>query len=295
VNYGAFLNDFKDAVDESVESYYAIARMGSKVTARQFQLFCERIEAPLQAAPPEVRRWFSNDWVDDVFRVREAVFNADRLREAMEQRLRTAGVVVRLGTPAARLEKKADGWTVVLADGSGLDSPRVYVCGYAGMNRLLADSGLPVIPLKQEWTEMSLVEVPEALRRSAVTVMCGPFFSLVPYPLEKGFHTLSHVRYTPLAAWSESDTRLAPEHPATPASRFPFMVRDAARYMPALRDLRHVDSIWQMKSILPASEVDDSRPILFRRDHGGPGLTCILGGKIDNVYDMQQELTLVPR
>jgi hypothetical protein len=46
-----------------------------------------------------------------------------------------------------------------------------------------------------------------------------------------------------------------------------------------------------MKTVLPQSEVDDSRPVLHRKDCGLPGLTCILGGKIDNVYDMMDTLT----
>ena len=32
--------------------------------------------------------------------------------------------------------------------------------------------------------------------------------------------------------------------------------------------------------------VDDSRPVLYVRDCGLPNLTCLLGGKIDNVYDI---------
>ena len=38
--------------------------------------------------------------------------------------------------------------------------------------------------------------------------------------------------------------------------------------------------------MLPISEVDDSRPILCRFDHGLEGFHCIMGGKIDNVYDV---------
>jgi septum formation inhibitor-activating ATPase MinD len=47
-----------------------------------------------------------------------------------------------------------------------------------------------------------------------------------------------------------------------------------------------VDSIWEVKTVLPKSEVDDSRPVLYRADCGLPNLTCILGGKIDNIYDI---------
>ena len=63
-----------------------------------------------------------------------------------------------------------------------LDAGQVFNCTYAHMNRLLAGSGLPLIPLKQELTEMALVRVPEPLAHMGITLMCGPFFSVMPFP-----------------------------------------------------------------------------------------------------------------
>ena len=68
------------------------------------------------------------------------------------------------------------------------------------------------------------------------------------------------------------------------------MIRDAARYLPILSSCSYIDSLWEVKTVLPQSEVDDSRPILFKRHQQLPNLTCILGGKIDNVYDIFHEL-----
>jgi hypothetical protein len=68
------------------------------------------------------------------------------------------------------------------------------------------------------------------------------------------------------------------------------MVKDAARYVPMLAECRYEESLWEVKTVLPRSDVDDSRPILVRRDHGLAGLTCILGAKVDNIYDVFDEL-----
>jgi hypothetical protein len=51
-----------------------------------------------------------------------------------------------------------------------------------------------------------------------------------------------------------------------------------------------VDSLWEVKTVLPTSEADDSRPILMRRHFGMANLHCILGAKIDNVYDALDEI-----
>jgi len=157
-------------------------------------------------------------------------------------------------------------------------------------------SSLPIIPLKHESAEMALVEVPEPLKHLGVTVMCGPFFSLMPFPA-RDLHTLSHVRYTPHCYWQDTENSYLQTREnfgkMVRKTNYPYMIRDAARYMPLLKDCCHVDSVWEVKTVLPQSEVDDSRPILFKRDQGLKNLICVLGAKIDNVYDIPQELQFI--
>jgi hypothetical protein len=106
------------------------------------------------------------------------------------------------------------------------------------------------------------------------------------------------VRYTPHEAWQEGDgpyrsayARLA----ATPLrTSFPYMVRDAARYLPAVGECRYVDSLWEVKTVLPRSEQDDSRPILFKQHYGLPNFHCVLGAKIDNIFDLLDQMHTLP-
>src|SRR5689334_1044638 len=127
---------------------------------------------------------------------------------------------------------------------------------------------------------------------AAVTVMDGPFFSLMPYP-SRGLFTLSHVRYTPHCSWH--DAADAPIYDGDPhllnrASRFVHMASDAARYLPVMRTARYVDSLWEVKTVMPRSEQDDSRPILLRRSVEHPACITVLGAKIDSVYDVEEAL-----
>jgi hypothetical protein len=63
------------------------------------------------------------------------------------------------------------------------------------------------------------------------------------------------------------------------------MMRDSMRYLPALKGTKQIDSLWEVKTVLPQSESDDSRPILYRQAEGEPRMWSIMGGKIDNIYD----------
>src|SRR5262249_4714361 len=124
------------------------------------------------------------------------------------------------------------------------------------------------------------------------TVMCGPFFSVMPFPPMK-LATLSHVTYTPHYEWIDDpqDGGHVSHSPSFPLrTRFDRMRRDAARYVPALSECSYVQSLWEVKTILPQTGGNDSRPIRFKREQAAPNLLSLLGGKIDNIFDLDEAL-----
>lgn len=292
LNFPRFVEQFAFCIERGFDKYYAVARQFSKVTARQFRSFFEHVGAPLERAPDAIRRLFNDDLVEEVFRVTEYAFDAVRLRDWLREQLLDAEVEIQLGTEASRVQSRAGGrllLTIRTPEGeTELLAREVFNCTYARLNHLLAGSDLPLIPLQHELTEMALVRVPEPLAQVGVTVMCGPFFSVMPFP-PRGLHSLSHVRYTPHAAWRTGEAILQDED-APRRSHFAWMIRDAARYLPLLKECRYEDSLWEIKTVLPLSEANDSRPILFRRHHGLANLHCVLGAKIDNIFDLLEEL-----
>lgn len=305
INFPRFVEEFGFCIERSFDKYYAVARQFSKVTARQFRNFFELIGAPIEPAPAAVRKLFNTELIEEVFRVTEYAFDADRLREGLRQQLFDAGIDIGLRTEVHRVRAYGGRLLLTAATPEGPMqwlAREVFNCTYASLNHLLSASGLPLIPLQQEWTEMALVQVPEALAHMGVTVMCGPFFSVMPFP-PRGLHSLSHVRYTPHTVWREGEKRGRRTFPCSERiravpffrSHYHWMIRDAARFLPILNECRHVDSLWEIKTVLPRSERDDSRPILFRRHHGLANLHCVLGAKIDNVFDLLEEMDASPR
>jgi glycine/D-amino acid oxidase-like deaminating enzyme len=296
INFPRFVDSYRECIVDDFETYYAIGRKFSKVSALQFQRMMERVGAPLWPAPERIVKLFNPGFVEAVFAVRECAFDAIKLRELIRHQLEQSGAEILLHARAAQLDAVPGGLRVTLAreqQRREITASRVYNCTYSQLNELLAASKLPTVPLKHELTELALVELPDPLNNLGVTVMCGPFFSVMPFP-PRGLHTLSHVRYTPHGAWHDGNgTGRNAEVGLTTHRRptnFRYMVADAARYLPLMRECRYVDSLFEIKTVLPQSEDDDSRPILFRRDCGLAGHTCVLGAKIDNVFDVLTEL-----
>ena len=294
ISFPRFVKDFPECVVSEFTKYYAIGKILGKVNATQFAEFCRRIGAECEEAPPSVEAMFNPHYIEKVFHVREYAFDARILRETMLKRLEKAGVELLLRTEARKVVRTGQGLDVEL-DCAGRErltvhADQVFNCTYANLNFLNHNSGFELIPLKYEMTEMALVDIPEELRDMAFTVMCGPFFSLMPFP-DRKLHTLSHVRYTPHYEWYDQPEKYISPLRVYELDRketvFREMVLDSARYLPAIGKCRYRDSVWEVKTLLPSSEIDDSRPILFKMNYGCRGFHCVMGGKIDNVYDIK--------
>ena len=289
VNFPRFVFDFKDCVADGFEKVYAIARSQSKVTAYQFDKFCQSIGAPIRPAPASIRALFNPSLVEAVYCVKEYAFDAGRLRAMMKSQLHESAVDVRFGAEAVKVSRTADGELEVCTSDGGMFRGRcVFNCTYSQINQLLTRSGLEPLPLKHEMTELALIEPPAALRSLGVTVMDGPFFSTMPFPAQN-LHSLSHVRYTPHESWVEPGTQRDPHaylDARRPQSNCAYMLRDATRYLPDLGEAKHVRSLFTIKTVLAQNEVDDGRPILLRWHAELGGMATVMGGKIDNIYDV---------
>ena len=294
-----FVADFGDCVYKDFKKVYCVGRPLGKVTGQQFYTFCRRIGAEIEPADRATASLMNPEHVEACFIAREYAFDALKLRDILLGRIADEKrVKILLRTEVTCVSESEDGRLSVEFTKGGESSSEqfdeVFNCTYSRINFLTTRSSLPVIPLKHEMTEMCLVEVPDVLKHMGITIMCGPFFSVMPFPGARinGVmpHSFSHVRYTPHYEWHDTDAkdykdayRRLSEDGRHSAWRL--MVQDASRFIPVLRECRYEDSLWEVKTVLPRSETDDSRPILCRFNYGLRGFHVIMGGKVDNVYD----------
>lgn len=295
VNLPRFVERWPEAVRRDFVKLYAVAASDSRITAGQFERFCRHIEASARRADASWRGLFDARRIEQVWEVEEYAFDAGRLRTWARDELAGCGVHVQLRTIATGVEPLDGGR--LCADLLGQAGHQRVRCGllmnctYSGLNQLGGRFPGTVTQLRHELTEMALVEVPGVLRHVGITVMDGPFFSLMPFPA-RGLHTLSHVRYTPHRHWLDKPglDPYAQLQWKTTDSRFERMMRDAQRYLPLAAELRHADSLVEVKTVLMRNEGDDGRPILFERHATLPSCYSVLGGKLDNVFDVLEKL-----
>ena len=283
-----FMQDFPEAVIDDFQMLYAIARRRSKVSANRFHRMFRDIGAPIQPASAGQAALFDTDMIEAVFACQEAAFDHSILAKLLSARLASAGVEVRLSTELATLTNAQTGVIAGLSDGSEVTAQYAFNITYSQVNAVLDKGDLPRAQLKHELTELALVTPPPELDGIGITVMDGPFFSCMPYPAED-LYSLTHVRYTPHESWTDETRTGAPRilsPDQLPQSRAAHMIRDGQRYLPSLAHARYEKSLFEVKTILVKNEHDDGRPILYQQKPTNSRVVSILGGKIDNIYDL---------
>ncbi len=300
INFPHFIKDYRGAVQDGFISLYAVAKKNSKITREQFIRFCAAANISLKSPPPKIRALFDSRLITDVFAVEEYVFDATKLETLAKEALTCAGIEVKTGWHVQQIHQGRNQSLVaecaaMQQDGhQDFSADYIFNCTYSGLDQIKGITPSQPRGLKQEIAEIALVKVPPPLDKFCVTVMDGPFFSLMPFPPRK-LHALTHVRYTPHLHWPD-DPAINPyeklaEHDHTRADR---MIRDARRYLPIIGEAEYISSLFEVKTVLTRNEGDDGRPILFEKNHLLKNYYSILGGKIDNIYDIWEKLDAQP-
>ncbi len=177
---------------------------------------------------------------------------------------------------------------------------------YASTNQITQMLGFEPFKIKYELCEIILCTVNDKLKNVGITVMDGPFFSIMPFG-KTPYHSLTSVTFTPhitsydtvptFECQEHSREFCSPEHlgncndcPAKPQSAWPYMSNLAKKYLKEEYGFEYSHSLFSMKPILKASEIDDSRPTVIKMHSSSPTFVSVLSGKINTVYDLDEVL-----
>lgn len=286
-NHKRFEAEYPSAIVK-IDNYYAIAKEGSEVTSGQFFETMSTLGVKIEQAPKTDNIWtyLNQDTIEDCFKVEENAIDNAKLCKAVVAKLKKLNVQVRLNTKITKISDNrlsCNTGEVFLAD-------KIYLCAYFGNNNILKASGLE--PLKVFYERALMLRVKNPLfKDTALTIMDGEFFSIFPFPSEKGIHTLSSVKHTVLDRWTwEQSTPKSFSTNYPPNTPYKFY-KDAAIHCPKIDEFLFESEFVEIKSLLLKNEKDDGRPILFKQQPDNPLVTCIIGGKLDNVYDLLEKLT----
>ncbi|PHN05669.1 NAD(P)/FAD-dependent oxidoreductase [Flavilitoribacter nigricans] len=301
-----FAAEHRPFINGHFDKYYAIDRHGSFTDSVQFERFCEHIGLPYQriAAQP----LFNFDRIEALYLTREETFDPILIAQYYRQKLRAEKrIELYRQTTVIRAEPAADHWKLQLRTGGEdhgamISAGQVINATYAASNAVNRVFGLESIDLMHEISEMAFVTSPQ-LKNLGLTVMDGPFASLMPYGLS-GLLSLSSVAYThhkvsyaamPTFDCQELRMDCRPDFVANctdcayrPASNYRKMISQIRQYFQEDVDFHYFRSFYTVKSKLKANYIDDGRPTEIAVMRENPRFYCIFAGKINSIYEIEK-------
>lgn len=310
IKSAGYFKRFNDAygfcVHSKFDQVYATSTNFSWTDAKEFQKFCR--DANIRCDELPVSRYFNQGVCDGAFMTEEYTYDAQILKDYfMEELSKYSNVTLKFDVDIQRIEKDDKLFAVHTNEGT-YQAGFLLNATYAGVNQILAMLGYEPFKIKYELCEIILCEVAENLKNVGLTVMDGPFFSIMPFG-KTGLHSLTSVTFTPHAVSYEdvptfecqaaSDGYCTPEKlgncnscKAHPETAWPYMSGLARKYMKEEYGFTYHSSLYSMKPILKASEIDDSRPTVIKSFCESPNFVSVLSGKINTVFDLDEILSL---
>lgn len=301
-----FMDDYAFCVLTKFEQIYATSAKFSWTNGEQFIKFCKMADIRCDEINPN--KYFRKNVCDGAFLTEEYTYDAMILRDYFLQELnRFQSVEIKYNVDITSIKEIGDHFEIKLADGTEYGTSFLLNATYASTNQISKMLFHELFKIKYELCEIILCKPSELLKSVGITVMDGPFFSIMPFG-KTGYHSLTSVTFTPhMTSYDDlpifscqkncKDGRCTPRYlfncnecNAKPETAWAYMSCLARKYMKPEIEFMYDRSLFSMKPILKASEIDDSRPTVIRKFSNKPTYIVVLSGKINTVYDLDEVL-----
>ncbi len=303
-----FNKDFGFSILSDFDQIYAVSSNFSWTNAEQFRKFCKNVNIKCEDVPPT--KYFNDRMCEGCFLTKEYTYDAKILRDFFLNEIKKYNNVSIVYNFNIEKIVKKDNVYEICGNDKEYTSGFVLNATYGSVNQILSMLGYEQFKIKYELCEIILCTVSEKLKNVGITVMDGQFFSIMPFG-KTGYHSLTSVTFTPhmtsydslptFSCQKEVDkikkgycTPLnlgnCNECPAHPESAWPYMSNLAKKYLKSDFGFEYVKSLYSMKPILMASEIDDSRPTVIKEFSKNPTFISVLSGKVNTIYDLDEVL-----
>lgn len=299
-----FLNDFSSAINMNFTQLYAISHENSLTTNDNFKKFCEDLN--IKCNPVDSNTYFKPGMVDGLYDTLEYAIDNDEIRRILLRKcdLYPANIHIMYNHKVTAI-KYINNKYCVYANGINFFAPWLLNATYASTNQILNMLKLETLDIKYEQCEVILCEVSDNIKNVGITVMDGPFFSIMPFG-NTGLHSLTSVCHTPhITSYDKTPTYECQNHRLNcniinmcncnnccyaPKSKQDEMLALAKNYLNDDIKINPVKHLFAIKPILNSCEKDDARPTLIKTYKNYPNFYTVFSGKLNTIYDLDAVL-----
>ena len=275
----SFKEIFSDAMLTDFEHYYCIAKENSLTSAKQFLDFCNKFQ--LEYTPSQLQ-FMNKDSIEMCIRVKESVYDPEKLRQVCWKKLKDQNVKIHLSNKVSDdLFEKFD---------------RVVICAYTGINQLLKQYPTQQNEYQFELCEKPVVKLPESFKNKSVVIMDGPFMCIDPLG-NTGLHLLCNVVHeihqTNIGKYPSINKKFVDlidkgiiKNPSQ--TNFPKFIESTIDFIPEITKAKHVGSMFTYRAVPPRVEETDARPTIVKEINNK--IVTLFSGKITTCVEAAKKV-----
>ena len=189
-----FLEEFGFCIFQRFEQVYATSAKYSWTDAVEFKKFCQAAGIKCEEIPAS--KYFKDNMCDGAFLTEEYTYDAQILKNYFLSQLALyENVSIQFGVNIQKIERDDKKYCISTV-GKRYESEFILNATYASVNQILSLMDGELFDIKYELCEIILCHVNEKWKDVGITVMDGPFFSIMPFG-KTGYHSLTSVTFTP--------------------------------------------------------------------------------------------------
>jgi hypothetical protein len=263
----SFLEKYSSAIIKNFPNYYAVAKHRSYVSSEEYKLFCDKAHIPYKSEFPNPL-FLNKDLIEESFRVKEPIFDWDILRDMVEHYINQTQINVKLNTSLFSVNHE--------------EYDFIINCTYDNINNINKYLGAENIEFKLQDVIVPIFTY--STKKIGLTVMDGPFCSIMPKGNHPNTFLLYHAKYSILNETTDDVIEII----NNVEDHIPILIEDASRYFPFIKD-SVVIGHWRATRALPIN-MDDERLSRVILSKSYPKLISVFSGKINTCIDVAKEV-----
>ena len=277
----SFKTFYDDSINNNFEKFYAISNSNSHITTDEFISVCDLFNLKLVEKYPD-KKILNNKLIESCWLTDEPIFDYLELKKIIYTRLvKNKNITVIRNCTVSKI----DGSTALLSNGYKLNYKYLINSTYSNISNVLSNLGYQPLESKYQLCVLPILEHKNGNNPFGITIMDGPFCSLMPKGFEKNKYILYHVKESVI---QQHIGTVKPTWLPIKGLVENLIINNSKKYFPILDDMLLIDSWITTRLILPEHEFDDARPTFIEQND--KNVFTIFSGKLTTCVEASKEL-----
>lgn len=274
-----FKEEFREAVSDDFEHYYCISKNDSLTNKQQYLDFCNKNNLEYEIASCE---YVNNDEIQLCLKVNENLFDPQILKKISWEKLNKNNVKVHLNYYAEINKLESFDYLIIAT--------------YANQNKVFNEFPEFQTDFQYEICEKPIVKLDNEIKTKSIVVMDGPFMCIDPFG-SSGYSVLGNVVHA-IHGSNVGKFPIIPEKFSgllnkgiiknPPVTNFSNFIESGTKFIPSLKNAKHIGSMYTIRTVLPNLEKTDARPTIVNKL--SDRIISVFSGKIGNSIDAANQV-----